>query len=238
MKFRCLIIEDEPLARKLIASHINRVENLEIAGECIDAFAAGNFLRKQRVDLIFLDLQMPEVSGFQFLRTLQNPPRVIVTTAFREFAPEAFDLEVVDYLLKPISFERFTKAINKFFDAKSTTAMADKHPLDFEKYIYVKSDRKLHKTALADIYFIESLDEYVRVHLNGSVLVTRASISSLENALTDERFVRIHRSFIVNANHVTMVSAEGIQIGKKLLPFGRAFKKSAMAALKLKDHQV
>jgi DNA-binding LytR/AlgR family response regulator len=238
MKFRCLIVEDEPLARKLIASHITRVENLEIAGECIDAFTAGNFLRKQKVDLIFLDLQMPEVSGFQFLRTLQNPPRVIVTTAFREFAPEAFDLEVVDYLLKPISFERFTKAINKFFDAKSTTVIADKHPWDSEKYIYVKSDRKLHKTALTDIYFIESLDEYVRVHLNGSVLVTRASISSLENALTDERFVRIHRSFIVNANHVTMVSAEGLQIGKKLLPFGRAFKKSAMAALKLKDHQV
>src|SRR5262245_36319548 len=125
MKFRCLIVEDEPLARKLIASHVSKVENLEITGECCDAFAAGNFLRKHTVDLIFLDIQMPEVSGFQFLRSLKNPPRVIVTTAFREFAPEAFDLEVVDYLLKPISFERFTKAINKFFEAKSSSIVEE-----------------------------------------------------------------------------------------------------------------
>jgi DNA-binding LytR/AlgR family response regulator len=236
MKTTCLIVDDEPLARKLISSHISKMENLSLAGECADAIEAGNVLRNKKVDLIFLDIQMPEISGLQFVSTLKNPPAVIFTTAFREFAPEAFDLDVIDYLLKPISFERFMKAVNKFFDRQGggsndivpQSAVA-------ESFIYIKAERKTHKVMLDEIVFIESLDDYVKVHLAGEVLITRENISSFEQKLTSNRFVRIHRSYIINVRRISAIVSEGIEIGKTKLPFGRAYKKSALAALALRE---
>jgi DNA-binding LytR/AlgR family response regulator len=233
MKFTCLIVDDEPLARKLIASHVAKIEGLTLLQECGSAIEAGNFLRTRKVDLIFLDIQMPEVTGLQFMATLKNTTSVIFTTAHREFAPEAFDLDVVDYLLKPISFERFSRAVNKFFERQATGG--DKGcVVPEDKFIYLKADRKTHKVPLDDITFIESLDEYVKVHIADSVVVTRENITSFETALGGRNFVRIHRSFIVNINRVTIITAEGVEIGKKQLPFGRAYRKSAMAALSMK----
>jgi DNA-binding LytR/AlgR family response regulator len=236
MKIKCLVIDDEPLARKLVISHISKIENLELAGECTNAIEAGNFLRTSKVDLLFLDIQMPEINGLQFIGTLKNPPAIILTTAYRDFAPEAFDLDVVDYLLKPISFERFAKSVNKFFDKRLEGKTGE--VLDSEKasaFIYLKADRKNHKIHLKEIIYIESLDDYVKVHLKEVTLVTRENISSLESILPSGSFVRIHRSFIINTQYISAISSDSIEIKGKELPIGRAFKKSAMAALSLRE---
>ncbi len=230
MNFKCVIVDDEPLARKLIRSHVSKIEGLEVTAECSDAIEGSNFLRNHRVDLIFLDIQMPEIDGLQFVGTLRDPPAVIFTTAFRDFALEAFELDVIDYLLKPISFDRFTKAVNKFFERKANSS-SKLIELGDVAFIYLKADRKIHKIAIDDITYIESMDEYVKVHLQTKVLVTRESISSLQNKLGANSFVRIHRSFIIATKFISSVSSDGVEIRGKLLPFGRAYKLSALAGL-------
>jgi DNA-binding LytR/AlgR family response regulator len=179
MKFRYLIVDDEPLARKLIATHTSKIETLEFSGECSNAIEASNFLRKHQVDLIFLDIQMPEIDGLRFVSTLKNPPAVIITTAFRDFGPEAFELDVVDYILKPISFERLLKAVNKFFDRHTSSTSKVITDGNVDSFIYLRADRKMHKIPVKEILFIESLDEYVKVHLRNRMLITRESISVL-----------------------------------------------------------
>ena len=232
----CLIVDDEPLARKLVASHVSKIDGLELIGECNNAIEAGNFLRSRSVGLLFLDIQMPEISGLQFVRTLKHPPAIILTTAYRDFAPESYDLDVVDYLLKPISFERLTKAVNKFFDRYQTTGLSLKDgDAPSESFVYLKAERKLHRISLKEIVYVESLDEYVKVYLIGRVLITRESISSLEQKLPPGLFIRIHRSFIISSRHIKTVSSESIEVEKRALPFGRAYKKSALAALSLKE---
>lgn len=232
MKYKYLIVDDEPLARKLIASHASKIEGLESAGECGDAIEASNFLRTHSIDLIFLDIQMPEITGLQFISTLKHPPAIILTTAFRDFAPEAFELDVVDYLLKPISFERLLKSVNKFFDRMATsTSPRIGTSGNQETFLHVKADRKIHKISFDNILYIESLDEYVKVHLKDKVIVTRENISALEQKLSGNHFVRIHRSFIVSTKTITTVSADGVDINKKFLPFGRSFKQGALAKL-------
>lgn len=236
MKFKYLIVDDEPLARKLIASHASKIEGLELAGECGNAIEATNHLRNKTVDLIFLDVQMPEMTGFQFAGTLKNPPAIILTTAFRDYAPEAFDHNVVDYLLKPISFERFLKSVNRFFDSRA----GDKNSVttvthDQQRFVHIKVNRKIHKVSETDILYIESLDNYVRIHLADKVLITYENISSLEEKLPCPPFVRIHRSFVINSQHVKSISSDGIDVNGKELPFGRAFKQGAMRQLGLSE---
>lgn len=230
MKFRYLIIDDEPLARKLLISHASRIDSLEFAGECADAIEANNFLAATQVDLLFLDIQMPLMDGFQLINILKTPPPVIITTAFRNFAPEAFDLDVVDYLLKPISFERFIKSVNKFLDRRANSTVRIIENTD-ESFVYVRADRKIHKVALDEIVYIESLDDYIKVHLKKKLLVSRENISTMEEKLRGRNFVRIHRSFIVAVKHITSISNDGIEINGIVCPFGRAYKHSAMAAL-------
>jgi DNA-binding LytR/AlgR family response regulator len=235
MKYKYLIVDDEPLARKLIASHASKIEGLELAGECGNAIEAANLLRNKSVDLIFLDIQMPEMTGFQFAGTLKNPPAIILTTAFRDYAPEAFDLNVVDYLLKPISFERLLKSVNKFFDKEigktnSVTAVTR----DEQRFVHIKADRKIHKVSESEIIYIESLDDYVKIHLKEMVLITHENISTLEEKLPYPPFVRIHRSFIINSKWVKTISNDGIELNGKELPFGRTFKKSALSNLSVK----
>jgi len=231
MKFRYLVVDDEPLARKLVISHADKIEGLVFTGEAGDAMNAANLLRQRPVDLIFLDIHMPEVDGLKFIKTLKNPPATIFTTAFRDFAPEAFELEAIDYLLKPIAFERFLKAINRFFDLKANTDGRGTNDLATDAFIHLKADRKVHKLPVTDIVYVESLDEYVKVHLQNKVLVSRETISSLEEKISAYSFVRIHRSFLVNARLFTAISGDGVEVKGKLLPFGRAFKMSALAGL-------
>lgn len=231
MKTTCLIVDDEPLARKLIASHVAQIDSMEVVGEFGLAIDAANFLRKQKVDLIFLDIQMPEITGLQLAATLRNPPAIILTTAYRNFAPEAFELEVVDYLLKPISFERLLKAVNRYYDRKAGGPIAFEVREETDPWVLIKSERKHHRILLESIRYLESLDDYVKVVLDKEVLITRENISSLDEKLSPSGFVRIHRSFLVNARHVKSLGAESVDVGGKELPFGRAFKKLAMVRL-------
>lgn len=231
MKCKCLIVDDEPLARKLIISHVSKIEGLEQIGECSDAIQASNFLRAHHADLIFLDIQMPEIDGLKFISTLKNPPAIILMTAFRDFAPEAFELDVIDYLLKPISFERLLKGVNKFFERRIGAGSKPVEPDGTSGFIFLKSNRKMHQIPLAEILYLESMDEYVKVHLQGRMLITRENISTLEDKLSGKSFVRIHRSFIVSTRCVSSISSEGVEIAGKLLPFGRAFKLNALSTL-------
>ncbi len=230
MSFKYLIIDDEPLARKLIASHATKIEGLESAGQFGNAIEALNFLRTHDVDLIFLDIQMPEVTGLQFVKALKNPPAIILTTAFRDFAPEAFDMDAVDYLLKPITFDRLMKAVGKFFVRH---AVGESPVANTVRQINIKSDRQIFKIRLDDISYVESLDDYVKVHLGERSIVTRENISAFEERLPADGFVRIHRSFIINLQKVSSVSAEGVKIENKELPFGRVFKKGALERLNI-----
>ncbi|QHT70957.1 response regulator transcription factor [Rhodocytophaga rosea] len=234
MKYRYLIVDDEPLARKLVLAHTSKIEGLELAGECEDAIVAGNMLRSKPVDLLFLDIQLPEINGLKLMGTLKNPPAVIITTAYRDFAPEAFDLDVIDYLLKPIAFERLMKAVNKFFDRKAIVSHFSTGQEEQKAFIYLKAERKSHKVYMEDILYVESLDDYVKVHLHNQMLITRENISQLEQKLPAEAFVRIHRSFIVAVKAVSCISLEGVEVKGKRLPFGRVYKHSALAGLKFK----
>jgi DNA-binding LytR/AlgR family response regulator len=233
MNYKCLIVDDEMLARKLIAAHVAKIEGLHTLEECSDAIEAGNCLRTHQVDLIFLDIQMPEIDGLKFIGTLKNPPAVILTTAHRDFAAEAFEVDAVDFLLKPISFERFLKAVNKFFDRRTsniTKVVAD----GADDFIYLKADRKMHRIPLSEVVYVESMDEYVRVHLLNGVLVTRENISTIGTKLEGNGFVRIHRSYIISRRYVTSISADGVEVRGKQLPFGRAYKQVAVANLGVK----
>ena len=231
MKNNFIVVDDEPLARRLITSHASRVESLELVGECATAIEAANLLRTKSIDLIFLDIQMPELSGLDFIRTLKNRPAIILITAHRDFALEAFELDVLDYLLKPVSFDRFLKSVNKYFDNATGPPAKSHATTGHHDFIYVKADKKDHKVNLDEILFIESLDDYVKVILKDKTLITRENISTLEQKLPDDKFVRIHRSFLVALKQIQTISAEGVEIRGKELPFGRAFKKSAIAQI-------
>lgn len=235
MKYKYLVVDDEPLARKLIRSHAEKIESLEWAGECANAIDASNFLRTSKVDLLFLDIQMPEMTGLQLAGTLRSGAAIILTTAFRDYAPEAFELNVVDYLLKPISFERFSVAVNKFLDRQQNLLSASSAVIPVQQYLHIRSERKVHRISMDEILYIESLDDYVKVHLTNRVLITRENISTLEEKLPTPPFVRIHRSYLVHTQHISVISGEGVVINKVELPFGRAFKKSALAQLSIKN---
>lgn len=231
MRFKCIIIDDEPLARKLIASHIVKIESLELVHQCNNAIEGMNFIQKHTIDLIFLDIQMPEVSGLDFIRTLKDPPAVILITAHRDFAPEAFDLDALDYILKPVSLERLMKSVSKFLERHKYSPEQSVPAHDGGDFVYLRAERKTYKILLDDILYIESLDDYVKVHLTDRTIISRENISSLDAKLPSRRFVRIHRSFIVSAGKITSLSGEGVEIGKTMLPFGRAYKQGAMAML-------
>jgi two-component system LytT family response regulator len=231
MKFKYVIVDDEPLARKLIQSHASKVEVLEEAAVCSNAVEAANILRKLNADLLFLDIQMPELTGLDFIKSLKNPPAIIFTTAYREFASDAFDLDAIDYLIKPISFDRFLKAVNKFIASKENQQSSQ--PISISTSIHIKADRKIFPLQITDITHIESLDNYVKIYLKDRWLVTHENISSLEKRLPPTEFVRIHRSYLVNASHVKSVSSESVFLANTELPFGRAYKQLALIQLRI-----
>ncbi len=225
-KITCLAVDDEPPALSIIQKYIEAVPSLELAATCSNAVEAWQILQSKTIDLIFLDIQMPQLLGTDFIRTLKNPPKIIFTTAFRKYAVEGFDLDAVDYLLKPISFERFLKAVNKVMN---TTLSAQSASLHIEKenlhdsFIHFRADRKTLKIPLDDILFIESLKDYIKVVTKVKPIITKQSISSLEENLPND-FIRIHRSFIVSTNKIESYTNDIIQIGKYELPISRSYR--------------
>lgn len=232
---KCIIIDDEPLATALIEAHLSKIPNVEIVAKCNNAVEAFGFLKSKKVDLMFLDIQMPILTGMEFLKSLSNAPKVILTTAYREYAIESYELDVIDYLLKPISFERFFKAINKCFKIKEQEENREvtyvKRSLD-KDFLIINENKKLHKVAYSEILYAESLKDYVHVHTETKHIATKYKISDFEKELPDN-FIRTHRSYIVNLDKITAFTTQDVEIDSLEIPIGISFKKQVMQRLKI-----
>lgn len=228
---KCLIIDDEPLARDLIESYVRRMESLSLVRTCSNALEAFPLLQQKQIDLIFLDIQMPQLTGIDLIRSLQSRPKIILTTAYREYAAEAFDLDVIDYLIKPITFDRFLRAVGKIHQAAPAVEENPVMKSFDEAYIFLREDREMIKVFLKDILYIESLRDYVRVKTSTNQIVTYQKISFLEQKLPEKGFVRIHRSFIVAVDKVSSFTFNSVKIGDIEIPLGRNYKQHAMKVL-------
>ncbi|MBA2330426.1 MAG: response regulator transcription factor [Flavisolibacter sp.] len=225
---KCLIVDDEPMARDVIRRYIEKVPILKLEGECGNAIDALLFLQSQPVDLIFLDIRMPQLSGTEFAKALRSAPKIIFTTAYKEYAMDGFDLDAVDYLLKPVAFDRFLKAITKAYPHKSVELNDSPLPVESDKknhsgFIYLKADRKMVKVMLDDILYIESARDYLKVFTHNNSIITRQTLSSVEAMLSDNEFIRIHRSYIVSIKKIDSFTHETVEIGKKELPIGKYY---------------
>jgi DNA-binding LytR/AlgR family response regulator len=237
MTIRCLIIDDEPLAARLISSYCNQVPGLEVATLCTSAIEAYAILRQHRIDLLFLDIKMPLLIGTDFLRSLSDPPKVILVTAYREYALDGYELDIVDYLLKPVSFTRFMRAVEKAgrqlvgewsFSGQSNEPQAGQEP-----FLYFRVNREMVKVLLNDILFVESRKEYVLLYLEGDkTLMVKQSISSLEKLLSPHQFIRVHRSYMVTARKVRSFNATRILIDHHTIPVGRLYRHQVEQLLK------
>jgi DNA-binding LytR/AlgR family response regulator len=233
-KIICLAVDDEPPALEILKKFITSVHSLELATTCTDAIEALNFVQAKPVDLIFLDIKMPELLGTDFIRALKNPPKVIFTTAYRKYAIEGFELDAVDYLLKPISFDRFLKAVSKVMETPlNEVKYGDEIQNNKPVYISFRSDRKMIKVALNDILYIESIKDYIKVITVSNTVITKQPISSVEEMLPKEMFIRIHRSYIVALNKIESYNNELVWIAKKELPISRMYRHEVVKTLKL-----
>lgn len=226
MKMKALIIDDEPLAHDVILRYAADVDFLDVVGQCYLATEGLTFLQKESVDLIFLDINMPKLSGFDFLKTIRQIPKVIVTSAYKEFALEGYELNVTDYLLKPFSFERFLKAINKVMENQTPVLVATSSPApkDEKASFFLKGDKKIHQVHFDDILFIEAYGNYTKVFLAEEMIISHQKISSLEALLPASDFLRVHKSFIVATDKIKMIEGNRITIGTHLVPIGQTYK--------------
>jgi len=233
MKTRCLIVDDEPLARELIRGHILKLENCEVVAECDNAMKAMEALRNHNIDLMFLDIKMPQMTGIDFLKTLRRPPKVIITTAFSQYALDGFELDVVDYLMKPVTFERFFKSVNKYFqsgNSESVEVDGGKGTTE-DAFIYVKENKKVIKIYMKEIHFIEGLNEYIRIHTDNRRVVVKSSLQGIESKLPQEQFIRIHKSYIVSIPRIRAFNATTIELENAKLRIGRNYKNQVFSAL-------
>jgi DNA-binding LytR/AlgR family response regulator len=234
-KTRCLVIDDEPLALKLIKSHLSKLSSFEVAGECRNALQAVEVLKREKIDLMFLDINMPEITGLDFLKTIPNPPYVIITTAFREYAIEGYDLDIVDFLLKPISFERFLKAINRYINRTKSSRNDNGNQSNSnheKKHIHIQDGKTIIKLLLDDILYLEGYGEYVKVITQNKSHLVRNSLTEFENKLSDSNFLRIHKSYIVNLQKISGFSSLHVILKNVQLPIGRIYRDNVMSILK------
>lgn len=229
IQIKCIIVDDEPMARDVIRRYIQKISTLKLVGEFGNAIDATIFLQEHPVDVIFLDIKMPQLSGTEFVRSLRNVPKIIFTTAHKEFAHEGFELDVIDYLLKPIRFDRFLRAVNKAFpqklqDVEVINSMPAEESKPATSFIYLRVDRKMIKVLLDDILYIESDKDYVKVFTEKGFIITRQTIASVEAMLSESQFIRIHRSYIVSLNKLKSFTAETVEVGNKELPVGKLYR--------------
>ncbi|MDH4298666.1 MAG: LytTR family DNA-binding domain-containing protein [Cyclobacteriaceae bacterium] len=231
MKINCVIVEDEPLARNLMIDYVKKVPSLHLVEACASPLAAIEVLRENAVDLLFLDVQMPELTGISLLKILQKKPLVILTTAYSEYALEGYELDVADYLLKPITFERFLKAVDKVAQRLEVSVAAPTpekvmHGEVSNPYVFVKDGTKLVKVRLDDILYVEGLKDYVTIHTKNQKIVSLQRLKVLEDQLPSSKFIRIHNSFIVALNAIDVIHKSDVQIRDAMLPIGETYKKS------------
>jgi DNA-binding LytR/AlgR family response regulator len=254
---QCAVVDDEPLAREVISRFIARVPFLQLVAECANAIQAMALVQQQEIDLLFMDIQMPELLGTEFIKILRHPPKVILTTAYPEYALEGYELDVVDYLLKPIQFERFLKAVNKAAlqsgvtaapaapvaagSVSAAAASATERPSPeresdrlgdrSDPYLYFRTDRKMVKVLLGEIVYVEGMKNYVKIITVGGTVITKNSMAAIEAMLPEAAFIRVHRSYIVSKSKIRSFTGESIGIGKVEIPIGKLFKNSVMKAL-------
>lgn len=231
---KCLIVDDEMLARDVIETYIEKVDFLQLAGKCSNALQAFSALGKQHIDLMFLDIKMPEMTGLEFIRTLKTPPEIIITTAFHEYALDGFELDVVDYLLKPISFERFLKAVHKVKMPQEQLLAYSIEKLPPEAF-YVRSDRKLVKINPAEIVFIESLKNYLCIYTGKQKVIVLSTMQYLEEQLKEYSFIlRVHKSFLINKNFISEIDNGILRMSSgNEIPLGGLYKDSFLEAMKI-----
>ena len=222
-KIKCVIVDDEPMAREIIETYIAKIPNLDLIGSCKNAAEAILFAQENEVDLFFLDIHMPEISGLSLDKIIHKKSQIIFTTAYREYAIDGFNLNVVDYLLKPIAFDRFLQAVQKVLILEI--------PENNNNFMFVRSDRKMVKIDFNSILYIESLSDYLKIFTKEKTIVLRETISGLEEKLPAKKFIRIHRSFIVSLKNLTSYTNEFIEIDQKALPISRSYKESVLQKL-------
>jgi len=225
MPYKCVIIDDEELARELIATHLNRFEDFELVASCASAIEAHKILQETSIDLLFLDIEMPVLKGIDFYKSLENKPKVIFTTAYRDYAFDGFELNAIDFLLKPIVFARFLSAIEKF----KASVKPLEQDLDLD-HIYIQSNKKHIKIDFDKVLFVESLKDYIKIYLENDTLTIKHGLGAFANKL-DSRFCRIHRSFIVNLQKVTAYTKNDVEIGDKEIPIGDLYREDVISSL-------
>ena len=234
MKLRCLLIDDEPPALKVLAKYISAINGLEIVGQCRNAIEALEILGQKSVDVIFLDIKMPRLIGTEFLKNLSHPPKVIFVTAYRDYAIDGFELDAVDYLVKPVSFERFFKAITKLnrLMGRETSTIITNDSANPTAFVYLKVNRDMKKVFVNDIIYIESWKDYVKIFLTGGKnVLAKQSITAMENLLSEHKFMRVHRSYMVSLDKMSGYNGLSVQLGANEIPIGRLYKQAVMERL-------
>jgi DNA-binding LytR/AlgR family response regulator len=235
---RCIIIEDERLAQDVIKSHLQKSGRFNLIGTFRTAPEAKEIIDKEEVDLIFLDIQLPGMTGLNFLRSLSNPPLVVFTTSYPEYALESYEFNVIDYLLKPISYERFSKTIDKIFDGKIFKDDTKEIKSFHREHIFIKSNSKFLRVSFAEIIFIEGMKDYLKIHTNEHTIITHQTMGEMENILPAGQFIRIHKSYIVAAIHIKAVFGNSVDMGKALLPIGLNYKDRIMNFISGKSSEI
>ena len=236
MILKCLIVDDEPPAHKVLENYIGKLDRLELVGNCYNAIEALNFLHEKPVDILFLDINMPELNGLEMLQTITDPPVVILTTAYSEFALQSYEFGVMDYLMKPIRFDRFLKSVNRVLRLKSGTSSVAPTPekplVPKETSFFIKVDGVQRKVRFSDIQYIESKGNFVRLHLEDTRLMTAETLSNMEQKLSPHGFLRIHKSFIISLEKVTGVEGNRLLVGEAKLPIGNSYRQGVLKVIK------
>lgn len=234
MKIKCVIADDEQLARQLLKSYIDQLPQMELVTMCKNAVEVLSVLQESKVDLLLLDIQMPDLTGIDLLKTIQHPPMVIFTTAYKEYALEGYELNVADYMLKPIAFDRFVRGVNKvqeLINLKNTEPGNGAAPArdEAKSYISIKADHKIYKVNFSDILYIEGMREYVAFHTNNQKILTLESLKKLEETLPSDLFIRVHKSFIINKSKILSLSGNQIEMKEVNIPIGKSYKKEVLS---------
>ena len=227
MSIKCIIIDDEPLAINVIEDHLKNFDNIEIVATFNNPLKAYSILEQEKIDVIFLDINMPQMTGFTFIESLSNKPLIVFTTAYREYAVKSFELDILDYLVKPIPFNRFLKTINKIYQQVYVTNSSTESPLQQEPHIFLKVNKKLIKVNLNDILYIESLKDYIKVITFLGAYVVHKSLSAITEELPNSNFIRVHRSYTISINKIAAIDGNLIELSDRKIPIGRNYLKTA-----------
>jgi DNA-binding LytR/AlgR family response regulator len=230
---QCIIVDDEPVACEILENHLAKIESVKVIATCKNAIEAFDKINTDKIDLIFLDINMPEITGLSFAKSITKDIKIIFTTAYREYAVDGFDLQAVDYLLKPISFERLQQAISKYLNENTPVIQTIKEVFIEEKNdsIFVRSNRKMINIKFSEIKYIESLSDYIQIHLTDKTVTTRETISNIEAKLPQKDFLRVHRSYIISIAYIDSFTSETIGIGKNEIPISRSYKNNVLQRL-------